>query len=183
MSRRRSIRPIPLEVAANVSRVQARIREWSFGLGALGRRVLERSKGRNEMMKSIPVWSTVIGVALAGFLMQDKVSAQNPGDEITFLLPADGTQPDLAADPKDKLIITGGKLTMIDVTGCGVGSKPVQNAVLVDPGSHRSGRLTGLIVTSQADPVHPGTKLTNLSLSSTCTAGGTVYNRYTGTVE
>jgi hypothetical protein len=136
-------------------------------------------------MKRMLRWSAFAGVvALTGALIHVNVSsAQNAGDEVSFLLATAGTQPDLAAEPKDKLIITGGKITNTDTTGCAPGSHAVQNAVLVDPGSTRSGRLTGVIIVSQTDPVHPGTKLKNLSLTSTCTAGGTAYNRYSGTVE
>jgi hypothetical protein len=72
---------------------------------------------------------------------------------------------------------------MVDTFGCGGGSHPVQNAVLVDPDAARSGRIVGIIIAYATDPVHPGTKLNFLNFDSPCTIGGTSYNRYTGTVE
>jgi hypothetical protein len=122
-------------------------------------------------------------VGIAALVGVKLVSAQQTGDIVEILIPAAGAQPEPNPDPKDKLIITGGKITTTDITGCGAGTHPVQNAVLVDPDAARSGRIVGVIISSQTDRVHPGTKLKGLQLDATCTIAGTAYNRYNGTVE
>jgi hypothetical protein len=122
------------------------------------------------------ITALVLGVVNVG-------TAQVAGDTVYFLLPEAGTQPVPPEGPKDKLIITGGKITTTDITGCGGGTRPVQNAVLVDPDATRSGRIVGVIIHSQTDPIHPGTKLKDLSVDSSCTTGGTAYIRYSGTVQ
>lgn len=105
------------------------------------------------------------------------------GETVTFIIPIDANQPDPPVGRVDKLIITGGHITTTDVPGCAVGSRPVQNAVLVDPDGGKSGRLTGVILVSHSEAVRPGTRLTNLVHQTSCESGGIVYNRYQGTVE
>ena len=110
-------------------------------------------------------------------------SAQQSGDTVTFLIPILENQPQPPSGPHDRLIYTGGQVISVDVTGCGTGSRPKQNAVLVDPNGGRSGRILGVITLSHTDPVPPGTRLQSLSPAGSCAIGIEVYNRYTGTVD
>jgi hypothetical protein len=134
-------------------------------------------------MKKVVWFVRVAGLVAALGAVTVVSFAQNAGDVVTLMLPASGAQPEPVQDPKDKLIITGGKITSTDTTGCGAGDRPVQNAVLVDPDAIRSGRITGVIIILPAERVNPGTKLKDLALDGICTIHGTPYNRYTGTVQ
>jgi hypothetical protein len=113
--------------------------------------------------------------------------AQQPGDGIQFLIPATENQPQPTNTPQEKLIYSGGRLTSVDITGCGAGNRPMQNAVLVDPAGGRSGRIVGVITVSQTDPVPPGTRVGNLALIGPCvivSSGVPVpYMRWEGIVE
>jgi hypothetical protein len=129
-------------------------------------------------------------VILVTFLMVSAVAptgalALERGDSVTFLIPAAENQPQPPAGPADKLIYSGGQLTSVDVTGCGVGTHPMQNAVLVDPAGGRSGRIVGVITTSQTEPVPPGTRLIALEQLGACVIISSLvpYIRYEGSVE
>jgi hypothetical protein len=127
-------------------------------------------------LSAVVLATCVLLAATAAFALQS-------GDTVVFLIPSDANQPDPPSGPADKLIFTGGRVTTVDVTGCGAGSHPVQNAVLVDPTGGRPGRIIGVIVLSESEPVRPGTKVVALSLQGTCTIGTTSYNRYEAFVE
>jgi hypothetical protein len=105
----------------------------------------------------------------------------NPGDVVEFLLPAEGPQPDQAS-ATDKLVISGGKLIVMDTTGCGGGNHPVQNYSLIDSTGKRSAKGGGIIPTLDA-PIRPGTRLSDPGLDATCSINGEPYNRYQATVE
>ena len=114
--------------------------------------------------------------------------ALNAGDVVVFLLPAGGHQPDPHHAATDTFIYTGGQVTRIDAFGCYANtSAPVQNAALVERPGGRSGRIVGVVTVARTggsnDPVGPGTRLTSLILEAWCTAGGTAYLRYRGTVD
>jgi hypothetical protein len=101
------------------------------------------------------------------------------GDVIDFLLPA----PEQAA-LAEAVFITGGRLLTIDTTGCTpfTGQHPVQHYTLVDPTGTRSPRSGGLVPLT-IDPVHPGTRLGQLTFTHTCLIGGVLYHYYQGTVQ
>lgn len=113
--------------------------------------------------------------------------ALNTNDDVTFLLPATGSQPDAG----DKLVYTGGRATTVDATGCqgqpGATAAPVQNSVLVDPGGGHSGRIVGVITVFQTgggyDPVPPGTRISSIGNGVDCNIGTTAYKKYNGKVE
>ena len=136
------------------------------------------------MRRQLVLIGLLISVLTAGGVGAGGAEAQEPGDTITFLLPASGPYPDLLGDPMSKVIITGGPVTMIDTTGCAPGSHPVQNAVVVDS-TMRTVERAEVIIVSQTEPVRPGTKLKFVTLDSTCVIAGTLtpYNKYNGTVE
>jgi hypothetical protein len=142
-----------------------------------------RTEGGKHMRRIVATALVTATVTLGIVLGSNLAFALESGDTVVFLIPADSNQPDPPEGPADKLIYTGGPVTFIDATGCGVGTHPVQNAILVDPTGGRSGRITGIITLSATDPIPPGTKLQNLTLQGSCTLGTTAYNRYIGTVE
>jgi hypothetical protein len=133
---------------------------------------------------SIAALGATLAAALTATAWQP-ASAQQSGDSVVFLIPILENQPQPPAGPADKLIYTGGQVISVDVTGCGTGSRPMQNVVLVDPSGGRSGRIVGVITISQTDPVPPGTRLAGSSLRETCflVATMTMYNKYEATVE
>jgi hypothetical protein len=135
-------------------------------------------------MKLRGLWTAVVMCSALLLFATQPALAQQSGDLVVFLIPADANQPEPPSGPNDQLVYTGGRVTSIDTTGCAAGNHPVQNAVLVDPDGGRSGRIIGLVTISQTDPVPPGTRLKNLTEETpSCTIGGTIYRRYRGTVE
>lgn len=141
----------------------------------------EKPMIRSKRVRAVAVIVVGVGVLAAAH----SAVAQQSGDPVTFLIPADSNQPDPPNGPTDKLIYTGGQVTSADATGCATGSFPVQNGVLVDPAGGRSGRIIGIITISHTDPLPPGTTLKSLSKIDSCTitATGTSYNRYQGIVQ
>lgn len=126
---------------------------------------------------------TAVG-AIAVLATAQVAAALEAGDTVEFLIPADANQPEPPAGPSDGLIYHGGPVTMIDITGCGTGSRPMQNATLVDPGGvGGSGRIEGVITTSPHEPIRPGTKVSGLTATGLCFIGTAVYFRWQGTVE
>jgi hypothetical protein len=134
-------------------------------------------------MKLRGFWTAVVMCSAVLLLATQPALALQSGDIVEFLIRTDSNQPDPPSGPTDKLIFTGGRVTSIDTSGCAPGTHPVQNAVLVDPAGGRSGRIVGVIVSSETDPIPPGTKLTSIQATGVCTTGGATYNRYQGTVE
>ena len=130
------------------------------------------------------IFAAVAAVGALGVLATAQVAAAlEPGDAVTFLLPVDANQPELPASPNGRLIYHGGHVTMVETTGCGLGSQPMQNATLVDPsGIGGSGRIEG-VITIHTEPIRPGTKLSNLTLLGPCSIGTAAYFRYEGIVE
>ncbi len=132
-------------------------------------------------------WKVAAAFTVAGAIALTAVTnfafALNSGDSVVILLPADSNQPEPPSGPTDRLVYTGGKVTAAPITGCGTGDFPIQNGVLVDPAGGRSGRIVGLITISGTTAVPPATKLKDLTLVTSCTIGGTNYNRYTAVVE
>lgn len=122
----------------------------------------------------------VFALALSqGEAAAKKWAELQPGDVIEFLLPAP-EQASLA----EALFITGGKLLTIDTTGCTpfISQHPVQHYTLVDPSGARSPRSGGIIPLT-TDPVHPGTRLGQVTLDHTCLIGTELYEYYQGTVQ
>lgn len=125
-------------------------------------------------------------LAVGTSLLAQGVSAKDwadlqPGDVVTFLLPAAAPMPDQAR-PEDKLIVTGGKILNIDAAGCGGGVHPVQHYALIDPTGERSPKEGGMIVMLD-EPIKPGTRLADPSFDNVCAASGTLYNRFVAVVE
>ena len=96
---------------------------------------------------------------------------------ITFVVLA-GTQ---VSPATDLVVFVGGKTGTTFVVDCAPDEQPVQTAVVVDPGGSGASRITGVIVTSQTNPVAPGTRLKNLVSNGTCHFGE--YDKYTGEVQ
>ena len=127
------------------------------------------------MAKELGVIVAVISVLLTGASSAGAQQSEN----VIVLLPALGNQPEFG----DRLIFTGGPLTMVDISGCGGGSYPLQNAVLVDPGSRRGSGPVTVITVSQETPVPPGSRAVSISFDAACTVGGIQYNRYLVTID
>lgn len=69
----------------------------------------------------------------------------------------------------------------VTVGDCGTGEFPSQNAVAVDPGGGRATRILGIINTSSASSVAPGTRLKNLIAQGSCSGGQ--LDKYRGEVQ
>ena len=131
------------------------------------------------------LFTAVAAIGAIGVLTAAQFAAAvQPGDTVSFLIPADANQPDPPSGPNDGLIYHGGAATTIDATGCESGNFPVQDATLVDPSGGQSGRIEGVITVSHPDPVPAGTRLVGLHEhpSSPCFVGTTEYRRWVGVV-
>lgn len=131
--------------------------------------------------------AVVVGVAL---LVGSRVPvAFAQAQTIDFVVPT-GTPVAASGnvDAGDTLIFTGRAKFLTDPGNCAQapGQYPVQDAVVIDPGTgQRATRLTTLIVVSQTTSVEPGTKLVNLQTLTQCqnTAANILYDAYRGTVQ
>ena len=81
----------------------------------------------------------------------------------------------------DLVVFTGRSSGSSGIGDCAAGERPVQTAIVVDPGGSGASRITGVLPTSQTEPVAPGTRLKNLVQNGTCNSGG--YDKYTGEVQ
>lgn len=138
------------------------------------------------MQKRASILGAFVVVAIAGAIVLGGAMAFGqplpPGTTVIVFLPVSGHTPLPADAPTDVIVFTGGKVVDTALPGCATGTFPLQNAVLVDPGSQRSGRIVGLVVGS-TDAVPPGTRVTGFSGGIPCTSNGTGYLKYTGTTE
>jgi hypothetical protein len=131
--------------------------------------------------------AVVVGIALLVGSHEPVAFAQ--AQTIDFVVPS-GTQvaPGQGdTDPGDTVIFTGRAKFVTSAGTCAApGQYPVQDAVVIDPGTgQRPTRLTSLIVVSQTASVEPGTKLVNLQTLPQCqsTDATIAYDRYRGTVQ
>ncbi len=123
-------------------------------------------------------------VFATGGVLAGDAEALEPGETVTFAVPAAGPQPDVSNNRTVALVFRGGMIASTDVTGCGPpgATRPVQDAVALYPDGG-SAQITGVIITSQADPVRPGTRVGNLTFVAFCAVAGTPYVLYEGTVQ
>ncbi len=129
--------------------------------------------------------SAILVVAALAAIGSFAWSAPLPsGTAVVVFLPTSGDVPQTLAEPKDQIVFIGGKVVDTDLPGCiSTGSFPLQNVVLVDPGSARSGRITGAVVGSQTEPIPPGTRVTELGTGVPCTSEGIDYLKFAGVTE
>lgn len=158
-------------------------------------RINDVRASQTQIEKGGPMYrrsATLVAVVAAlGILLALPYSAMalNTGDTVQFLIPTASIQPEPEVGPKtDKLLYTGGSVTTSVGTGCATtGSYPIQNAILVDPGAGRSGRIVGIITTFQtgggSEALNPGTTIVNIAFLVDCSIGADTYKKYTGTVE
>lgn len=105
------------------------------------------------------------------------------GTSVVVFLSTEGNLPEPdPGPPTDKLIFTGKKVIDTPLPGCSDSNMPLQNAVLVDPGTTRGGRIISVFVVS-ADSVPPGTRIGGFGQGVTCTSDGVTYKKFTGIVE
>jgi hypothetical protein len=126
----------------------------------------------------------LIGMLLLASTFAVSVSAASPWeplvpfDNVSFLIPALSDQP----NPTDDVVFSGGRVSEIDVAGCGSGTRAVQQYVIVGLTGTRSQKFEGIIALTTR-PVQPNTRLDTLTFDSTCFIGDVLYFRYDGTVE
>jgi hypothetical protein len=132
----------------------------------------------------------VVGILTGAFLpsvVPRAVFAQATPIEfaVPTSIPITPTNP--PTEPGDVVLVTGQPVGFTDASGCvsTAGSYPVENVVVVDPGSgNRATRMANVIITSQTDALKPGTKLVDMTASSPCTmSGGIQYIKYRGTPQ
>ncbi len=138
------------------------------------------------MRKHVAVVAVVIVSLAAVLVLRLHLAGAEPlpsGTVVTLFLPTNGNLPEPdPGPPTDKLVFTGGKVVESSLPGCSDSAMPLQNAVLVDPGSQRSGRIISVFI-SIADSVPPGTRLTGFNGSGNCISDGVTYRKYTATAE
>jgi hypothetical protein len=122
------------------------------------------------------------------FSSHGSVRAQTATVDFVLPSPAPVATPNPPGDEGDVAIFTGRPAGTSSAGNCAAapGSYPVQPLILVDPGTGQTGRATrpsSAVVTSQTDPVHPGTKARNLSILGDCTIDNSTYTRFRGNVE
>lgn len=102
------------------------------------------------------------------------------GDEITklsFVVPAGAP----VGAGTDLVVFIGRSSGTAGIGDCAAGERPVQTAIVVDPAGSGASRITGVLPTSQTDPVAPGIRLKNLVQNGTCNSGA--YDKFTGEVQ
>ncbi len=132
----------------------------------------------------------VIAIAVALWLPRSSSAQPLPsGTTVIVFFDTSGFVPEPLDAPQDKLVFIGGRSFLIDMPGCAAPQFmfPLQQAVLVDPGGSRTGRVALVVVAGVGatglEPVPPGTRLTALGSGITCTSGGILYLKFTGTTE
>jgi hypothetical protein len=83
-------------------------------------------------------------------------------------------------DPGNEIHVTGPPAGTIALTTCVLtaGDYPIQEGIIVDPGTGTRGTRLEFIVTSQTTAIAPGSRLVSLTGHGPCSANGIAYNKY-----
>lgn len=128
-------------------------------------------------------WTFVRGIiagAFGGALLVTAFSLEAQVATIDFVVPQ-GTS--IATGATGEKVVFIQKSTATDTAGnCGTGELPVQTIVTVDPAGTGAAKISGVIVTSQAAGITPGTRLQNITQLAPC---GTTneYVKYRGEIQ
>ena len=90
------------------------------------------------------------------------------------------TLPVPPTDQGNEIVVTGPPAETIELTNCVLtaGDYPIQQGIIVDPGTGTKGTRLEFIVTSQTTAIAPGSQLVSLTGGGQCNDNGITYNKY-----
>ena len=134
-------------------------------------------------MKRFCIRSTFLGlIAITLSALSSSTGLVAQATTIEFAVPPD--TPVTTGAGEDVVVFTGRPLGTIESVGdCGSFTNgAVQNVVAIHPNAGHSNHFT-VIVIDHSEPIHPGTKLTDITGLGFCTISGSTYSKYQGTVN